>query len=62
VAYIAVAVGDHLHFNMARLLEVALHVDGAVAERGLGFGGGGGDRFGQAFPVLGHLHAAPAAA
>lgn len=36
VDHIAVAVGDDLKLDVARLLEVALHIDGAVAE-----GGGG---------------------
>ena len=38
---VAVAVGEHLDFDVARLLEIFLDVDGVVAERGLGFGAGG---------------------
>ena len=58
----AVAVGDDLQLDVARRLEIALHVDRAVAEGGLRLGLGGGDRLGQAVGVLGDLHAAPAAA
>ena len=35
---IAMAVGQDLDFDMARLLEIFLHIDGVVAEGGLGFG------------------------
>ena len=36
VADVAEAVGDHLNLDVARRLEVAFHVDGAVAEGGSG--------------------------
>ena len=35
---VALAVGEHLDFDVARVLEELLHVDLIVAERGLGFG------------------------
>ena len=35
---IAMAVGDDLDFDVPRLLEILLHVNRIVAERGLGFG------------------------
>ena len=47
---VAVRVGEHLDLDVARLLDVALQVDGGVAERGLGLvlrlahGGGKGIR------------------
>ena len=62
VADVAEAVGDHLQLDVPRRLEVALHVDRVVAERGLGLGAGGGDRLGEVVRGLGDLHAAPAAA
>ena len=58
----AFAVGQNLHFDMARLLQVFLHVDGVVAEGGLCFGPRGGQREFQVFRFLRHLHAAAAAA
>ena len=59
---VAVAVGDDLDLDVARLLEVALHVDRVVAEGGLGLGLGGRDGLDQVVRGLGDLHAAPAAA
>ena len=47
---LAVGVGQDLHFDVARLLEIFLHIDGVVAERGLGFGARGGKREGQVRP------------
>ena len=41
---IAMAVGQDLDFDMARLLEIFLHIDRVVAEGGLGLGAGGGQR------------------
>ena len=32
---VAVAVAEHLEFDVARIGEIFLHVDGGVAERGL---------------------------
>jgi hypothetical protein len=62
VNHIAVAVGDDLDLDVARLLEVALHIDRVIAERGASFRAGGRDRLGQVFAGLGDLHAATAAA
>ncbi len=45
--HMAMAVGQDLDFDMARLLEILLHIDGVVAERGLGFGAGLRQREGQ---------------
>ena len=35
---VAVLVGEDLHFDVPRVLDVLLHVDVAVAEGGLGLG------------------------
>ena len=35
---VAVMVGQHLHFDVPRLLDVFFEIDVAVAERGLGLG------------------------
>src|SRR5690606_26416771 len=59
---VALAVGQHLDLDVARVLEELLHVDHVVAERGAGFGAGGGDRVGQRGLGVHHAHAAPAAA
>ena len=58
----AMGVGQDLDFDMARALEVFLHIDGVVAEGGLGFGAGLGEGKGQFAGILGDLHAASAAA
>ncbi|MNX99952.1 hypothetical protein D3C86_1324300 [compost metagenome] len=59
---VAVAVGDDLDLDVARLLEVALHIDGAVAEGGLGLGLGRLHGLDQIVGGQGDLHAATAAA
>src|SRR5690606_2854277 len=59
---VAVAVGDDLNLDVARLLEIALHIDGAVAEGGQGLGLGRLHGLDQIIGRLGHLHAATAAA
>ena len=41
---VALAVAEHLDFDMARRLEIFLHVDVVVAERGLGFRARGRER------------------
>ncbi|TPW02406.1 MAG: choline dehydrogenase [bacterium] len=56
------AVGDDLELDVARLLEVALHIDSAVAEGGGGLGLGGLDGLDEVFGGQGDLHAASAAA
>ena len=38
---IALAVAEHLDFDVARLLQIFFDVDGVVAESGLGFGARG---------------------
>ena len=35
---IALAIPEHLHLDVARRLQIAFHIDGVVAEIGLGFG------------------------
>ena len=40
---VAVLIGEHLDFDVARVLEEFLHVHRWIAERGVGFGTGGGD-------------------
>ena len=62
VHHMAVAVGQHLHLDMARLLEIFLHIDGVVGEGGLGFGARGGERELQIRRFVRHFHAAAAAA
>src|SRR6185312_10217642 len=59
---IALAVAQHLHFDVPRLAEIFLHVDGVVAEGGLGLRARG--RPAQQHVGLGmcDLHAAAAAA
>ena len=59
---VAVAVGDDLNFDVTRLGEVFLHIDVVIAERGLGFGACGGERFHDVFSGARDFHAAPAAA
>ena len=50
--HVAEAVGDHLHLDVPRLAEVALHIDRVVAERGLGLGAGRRERPRQAPSAL----------
>ena len=40
---IALAIGQHLDFHMARIFQKFFHVDHVVVERGLGFLLSGGD-------------------
>ena len=58
----AAAVAEHLDFDVARLLQVFFQIHRGVAERGLGFVAGGGQRHHQIVGGLRHLHAAAAAA
>ena len=62
VADIAEAVGDDLQLDVARPLEVTLHVDGVVAEGGLGLRPGGRDRLGEVLLGPCDLHAPSTAA
>src|SRR3569623_1209485 len=62
MAVVAIGVGDDLDHDVARLLEIAIHIDRAVAEGRQGLLLGGGDRLGKAVLILGHLHAPTAAA
>ncbi|MCY1213453.1 hypothetical protein D9M72_252340 [compost metagenome] len=57
VQAVAVAVGEHLDFHVARLEDVLLHQHARVAEGGLGFALGGGQGLGQFAFALYHLHA-----
>ena len=41
---VAVAVGQHLDFDVARALQIFFEIDGVVAERGLGLGARGRKR------------------
>ena len=59
---VALAVGEHLDFHVARILQELLHVDLLVAERGLGLGLGHGDGVAQMRLGVHHAHAATAAA
>jgi hypothetical protein len=58
----AVGVGEHLHLDVARPLQVALEIDRRVAERRLRASRGGGERRGQIGGALHARHADPAAA
>ena len=60
--HVACAVGQHLHFDVARLLEIFLHVHGIIGERRLGFGARRRQGELQVRRLVRHLHAASAAA
>jgi hypothetical protein len=59
---VALAVGQHLDLDVARVLQEFLHVDHVVAERGLGLGLRGLDGGHQRRRLAHDAHAAPAAA
>lgn len=59
---IAVAVGEHLDFDVARLLQVALDEYAVIAEAGAGFTLARGQRVGEGGALLDHAHAFAAAA
>ena len=59
---VAVMVADDLELDVARVLEVFLDVDVAVAERGLGLSLRGPERVGQLAGIPHDAHASPAAA
>ena len=56
------AVAEHLEFDVARIAEIFLDIDGVVAECRLRFGPRRAHQRGQFGGVVDHLHAAPAAA
>src|SRR5690606_11789801 len=58
---VALAVGEHLDFHVARIAEELLQVDHRVAERGTGFGAGQLGRLDQVFFLVHHAHAATTA-
>ena len=62
VDHVAVLVGQHLHLDVPRVLDVFLQVDVGVAEGGLGLGLGLLQGRLQGQVVHGHAHAAAAAA
>ncbi len=45
--HLAKGIGQHLHFDVARLLEVFFDIDGIVAEGGFGLGARGRQRHGE---------------
>ena len=59
---VALAVGQHLDFNVARVAEELFQIDHRVAERSTGFGAGQLGRFDQVFFLVYHAHAATTAA
>src|SRR4029077_6003061 len=59
---IAPSVAEELHLDMARPVEIALEIDGVVAERGLRLGLRERQHMAQLVGVARQLHAAPAAA
>ncbi|VVN48501.1 hypothetical protein PS639_06045 [Pseudomonas fluorescens] len=62
VQAVAVLVGEHLDFHMARFEQVFLHQHPRIAERGLRFTLGRGQGFGELADLLDHFHAFAAAA
>ncbi len=60
--HVAVAVGQHLQLDMARVVEILLDVHRVVAERGTRLGARDAERLLERGGVARHLHAAPAAA
>src|SRR5208282_2450278 len=58
----ALGVAEHLNFDMARLDEIFLEIDGVVAEGGLGFDPRGADRVGKIVRSARDLHPASAPA
>ena len=56
--HFAVAVGDHLNFDMARLAEIAFQIDSVIAKGGFGLGAGRAECFGETRLGLGDFHAA----
>ena len=59
---VAVLIGQHLHFDVPRMLDVLFQIDAAVAEGRLGLGPGLLQGHLQHQLVQRHAHAAPAAA
>ena len=59
---VAVMIGQHLHFDVPRMLDVFFEIDVAVAERRLGLGPRLLQRRLERQVVRRHAHAAPAAA
>ena len=59
---VAVLVGQHLHFHVARALQEAFHIHHRIAEGGFGFGLGHFHGLNQVFAFFHHAHTAPAAA
>ena len=57
----ALVVGEDLHLDMARLVEIFFDIDGVVAERRLGLAPRHGQRRRQGIRGFRDLHAAPAA-
>src|ERR1043166_557981 len=62
VERLAFAVSQDLEFDMPRVFDVLLDVDGRVGERAFGFGTGRVVAFDEARVVVGHAHAATTAA
>ena len=60
--HIAMLIGQHLHFDVPRMLDVLFQIDAGVAERGFGLGRGLLQRRLQHQIVRRHAHPAPAAA
>ena len=58
----AMAIAEHLEFDVARLGKILLDINGIVAKGGLGFGFGLAHQRGQAGGIVDHLHATAAAA
>ncbi len=59
---VAVSVGEHLHLDVARVVQVALEVDGGVGEELLAFAAGALERALELVLAERHAEALPAAA
>src|SRR3972149_1678885 len=59
---VSVIISQHLHFDMAWMIEEFFHIDGIIAECSPGFGTGDGDGIAQSGIAVHHTHAAPSAA
>ena len=58
---VAIAIAEHLEFDVARVAEVFFDIDRGIAERGLGLAAGLLHQGFELFLTLAHLHPAPAA-
>ena len=55
---IAMRVGNHLHFDMARLAKITLKINRIITKGGFGFGACSRKGFAKVISGFGHFHAA----